>query len=160
LPQALRAIVLAAVHEMARTQEHKGGGNAQSWTNELSATCQDGAWVIVIMVAAIRWCRGHSERASAERELAGTRAIRQDGIVTNAMEAIRQHVNEEARVAFRRSSRSFALTRRFGVLLPLVDSSWSDRQWLYEEHNQHHLRSVDFCGEDHLASVCECCGLL
>jgi len=84
----LRAIVLAAVHEMARTQEHTGGGDAQGWTNELSATCQDGAWVIVIMVAVIRWCRGHSERASAERELAGTMAIRQDGIVTNAMEAI------------------------------------------------------------------------
>jgi hypothetical protein len=75
LPQALRAIVLAAVHEMARTQEHTGDGDAQSWTNELSATCQDGAWVIVIMVAAIRWCRGHSERASAERELAGTMAM-------------------------------------------------------------------------------------
>jgi hypothetical protein len=38
---ALRAIVLALVHEMARTQERTGGGDAQRWTNELSATCQD-----------------------------------------------------------------------------------------------------------------------
>ena len=38
---ALRAIVLALVHEIARAQERSGGGNAQDWTNELSAVCQD-----------------------------------------------------------------------------------------------------------------------
>ena len=38
---ALRAIVLALVHEIARAQERSGGGDAQNWTNELSAMCQD-----------------------------------------------------------------------------------------------------------------------
>jgi hypothetical protein len=39
---ALRAIVLALVHEIARAQERSGGGgNAQNWTDELSAMCQD-----------------------------------------------------------------------------------------------------------------------
>ena len=38
---ALRAIVLALVHEIARAQERSGGGDTQKWTNELSATCQD-----------------------------------------------------------------------------------------------------------------------
>lgn len=38
---ALRAIVLALVHEIARTQERSGGGNAQDWTKELSVVCQD-----------------------------------------------------------------------------------------------------------------------
>jgi hypothetical protein len=38
---ALRAIVLALVHEIARAQERSGGRNPQNWTDELSAMCQD-----------------------------------------------------------------------------------------------------------------------
>ena len=54
------------------------------------------AGVVVFIVAAIRRHRGQREQASAERELVGTVAVRQEAVMANAMEAIRQDVEEEA----------------------------------------------------------------
>lgn len=53
-------------------------------------------WAVVTIVVAIHLRSAHGQQASAERELVGAMAVRQEAVVTNAMEAIRQHVQEEA----------------------------------------------------------------
>ena len=55
-----------------------------------------GTWVVVAIVIAICGRRAHGQQASAERELVGAMAVRQQAVVTNTMEAIWQHVEEEA----------------------------------------------------------------
>jgi len=55
-----------------------------------------GAQLVVFIVVAIHRRRGHSEQASAEYELVGAMAVGQEAVVPNAMEAIRQYVEEEA----------------------------------------------------------------
>ena len=64
--------------------------------------------------------RGHSEQASAEYELVGAMAVGQEAVVTNAMEAIRQYVEEEAAHELGdRHSHDFALmTATLPVVLP------------------------------------------
>lgn len=54
------------------------------------------AWAIVIIVMAIRRGRGHIEQASTERELVGAMGVSEEAVVANAMEAVRQHVEQEA----------------------------------------------------------------
>lgn len=54
------------------------------------------AWAIVIIVMAIRRGRGHIEQASTECELVGAMGVSEEAVVANAMEAVRQHVEQEA----------------------------------------------------------------
>ncbi len=60
-----------------------------------------GAQVIaIIIVIAIHRRRRNIEQASAKRELVGAMAVGKEAVVTNAMEAIRQYVKEEAAYEF------------------------------------------------------------
>jgi hypothetical protein len=79
-----------------------------------------GALADVIIVVAIHRRRGRTEQASAECELVGAMAVRQEAIVTNAMEAVRQYVEEEAAHELgSRDPHDFALvTPTLPVVLP------------------------------------------
>jgi hypothetical protein len=52
--------------------------------------------VVVIIEVVIHRHSGYDEQTSAERELVGAMAVRQEAVVTNTMEAIRHYVQEEA----------------------------------------------------------------
>ena len=54
-----------------------------------------GAWVVVITPVAIHRRSGNGEQASTVRELVDAIAICQEAVVANAMETIRQCVEEE-----------------------------------------------------------------
>ncbi len=54
-----------------------------------------GAWVVVITPVAIHRRSGNGEQASTVRELVDAMAVRQEAVVANAMETIRQYVEEE-----------------------------------------------------------------
>ena len=54
------------------------------------------AWASVIIVMAIRRGRGHIEQTSTERELVGAMGVGEEAVVANAMETVRQHVEQEA----------------------------------------------------------------
>ena len=56
--------------------------------------------ILIIIRAPIRWRRPHLEQLAAQRELFGAMAVRQQSIVTNPMEAVRQNVKEEAAYEF------------------------------------------------------------
>ena len=77
-------------------------------------------WVFVTIVVAIYPRSAHGQQASAERELVGAMAVRQEAVVTNAMEAIRQHVQEEAAYELGdRDAHDFVLvTATLPVVLP------------------------------------------
>jgi hypothetical protein len=79
-----------------------------------------GAWVVVIIVFAIHRCRGHTEQASAKCNLVGAMSVGQEAVVANAMEAIRQHMEEEAADELGdRDAHDFALViAAFPVVLP------------------------------------------
>ena len=71
---------------------------------------------IAIIVVAIHRRRGNIEQASANRELVGAMAVGQEAVVTNAMEAIRQYMEEEA---------AYELGDRDPHDLPLVTAAFS-----------------------------------
>ena len=77
-----------------------------------------GAWVIVIAVVALHWRRGHTEQASAKCKLVDAMSVGKEAVVANAMEAVRQHMEEEATNELRdRDSHDFALVI---AALPIV----------------------------------------
>jgi len=49
----------------------------------------------VVVVGVIRGRRGHLEQTSSEVELVGAVAVGEEAVVTDAMEAARQHVEQE-----------------------------------------------------------------
>jgi hypothetical protein len=79
-----------------------------------------GAWVAVVIVVVIRRRGGNIEQASAKRELVGAMAVGKEAVVTNAMEAIRQYVEEEAADELGNlDSHDFALgTAAFPIVFP------------------------------------------
>jgi|SRR5690349_262067 len=52
--------------------------------------------IVIIVIAFCRCCRERIEQVSTERELVGAMAVGKEAIVANAMEAARQHVQQEA----------------------------------------------------------------
>jgi hypothetical protein len=58
------------------------------------------ARVNLVIVVAIRRRRSNVKQGSAKRELVGTVAVGKEPIVTNAMEATRQYMEEEAAYEF------------------------------------------------------------
>jgi hypothetical protein len=76
--------------------------------------------VVVIIDLVIHRRSGHGEQASAEPELVGTMAVGQEAIVPNAMEAIRQDVEEEAahELADRDAHDSVLVPAPLPILLP------------------------------------------
>jgi hypothetical protein len=79
-----------------------------------------GAWADVIIVVAIHRHRGNIKQASAERELIGAMTVGKEAVVTNAMEAVRQYVEQEAPDELGDlDSHDFALvTAVFPIVLP------------------------------------------
>jgi len=61
--------------------------------------------ILVIIRAPIRWRRWHIEQPAAQRELFGAMTIRQQSVITNPMEAVRQNVQKEAAYEFTRFQR-------------------------------------------------------
>jgi hypothetical protein len=58
------------------------------------------AWVDVVIVVAVRGRRANIEQDSAKRELLGAVSVGKESVVTNAMEATRRYVEEEASYEF------------------------------------------------------------
>jgi hypothetical protein len=58
------------------------------------------AWVDVVIVVVSCRRGANIEQASAKRELLGAVAVGKESVVTNAMEATRQYVEEEAAYEF------------------------------------------------------------
>jgi len=52
--------------------------------------------ILIIIRAPIRWRRRHLEQLAAQRELFGAMAVRQQSVITNPMEAVRQNMKEKA----------------------------------------------------------------
>ncbi len=79
-----------------------------------------GSWVSVVIVVVIHWRGGNMEQGSAKRELVGAVAVGKETVVTNAMEATRQYVEEEAAYEFGDvDSHDFALVNAvFPIVLP------------------------------------------
>src|ERR1700694_1274640 len=80
-----------------------------------------GAWVVVIIVVAIHRRAGHIEQGSAKRELVGAMSVGKEAVAANAMEAIRQHVEQEAADELGdRDAHNLALvSTTFPVVLPV-----------------------------------------
>ena len=77
-----------------------------------------GACVPLIIVGAILRRSRHVEQASAKRKLLGAMAVGQEAVMTNAMEPIRQHMEEKAADELRdRDAHEFALVI---AALPIV----------------------------------------
>src|SRR3984893_15975494 len=78
------------------------------------------AWVVVIIVVVIHRRRGHIEQASAKCKLVGAMSVGKEAVAANAMEAIRQHMEEEAANELGdRDSHDFALViAAFPIVLP------------------------------------------
>ena len=76
--------------------------------------------VDVVIVAVIRRRLGNIEQGSAKRELVGAVSVGKETVVTNAMEATRQYVEEEAAYEFGDvNSHDFALVNAvFPIVLP------------------------------------------
>ena len=73
-----------------------------------------------MILDALHWRRGHTEQASAKRKLVGAMSVGKEAVVANAMEAIRQHMEEEAANELGdRDSHDFALViAAFPIVLP------------------------------------------
>jgi hypothetical protein len=79
-----------------------------------------GSWVSVVIVVVIYWRRGNMEQGSAKRELVSAVAVGKETVVTNAMEATRKYVEEEAAYKFGDlDTHDFALVNAvFPIVLP------------------------------------------
>src|ERR1700674_1462650 len=79
-----------------------------------------GAWGVVIIVVAIHRRIRHTEQASAKCKLVGAMSVGKEAVVANAMEAIRQHMEEEAANELGdRDTHDFALViAAFPIVLP------------------------------------------
>jgi hypothetical protein len=78
------------------------------------------AWAVLIIVVAIHRRRGNIKQASAKRELVYAMAVGKETVVTNAMEATWQYVEEKAAYKFGDlDSHDFALVNTvFPIVLP------------------------------------------
>ena len=96
--------------------DHHAPPTARAWRRFLVG----GAWVVVIILVALHRRRGHAEQASAKCKLVGAMPVGKEAIVANAMEAIRQHMEEEpADELGDRDAHDFALViATFPVVLP------------------------------------------
>ena len=80
----------------------------------------EGAWVVVIIVVTIHRRAGHIEQASAKCKLVGAMSVGKEAVAANTMEAIRQHMEEEAANELGdRDTHDFALViAAFPIVLP------------------------------------------
>src|SRR6202521_6173992 len=88
-----------------------------------AAAARAGRWFVfggVTIVVAIHRRRGHAEQASAKCKLVGAMSVGKEAVVANAMEAIRQHMEEKAANELGdRDSDDFALViAAFPIVLP------------------------------------------